>query len=114
LQDVFGSRRLAHPIRRCSLGFASYRISWPARIASRTFGESIFKTWADRMLAAGDDPSTIRNALMPLRAIYRRATARGDVGLNPTLGIELPAVRGRRERIAPPDESAKHRGLTAS
>jgi hypothetical protein len=25
---------------------------------------------ADRMLADGDDPSTIRNALMPLRAIY--------------------------------------------
>jgi integrase len=63
--------------------------------------------FADRMLAAGDDPSTIRNALMPLRAIYRRATARGEVGVNPTLGIELPAVRGRRERIVSPDEAAK-------
>src|SRR4051794_19248886 len=56
---------------------------------------------ADRMLAAGLDPSTIRNALMPLRAIYRRAVARdGGVTVNPTSGVELPAVRGRRDRIA--------------
>ena len=27
----------------------------------------------DKMLAAGNDPSTIRNALLPLRAIFRRA-----------------------------------------
>ena len=30
---------------------------------------------ADRLLAQGLDPSTIRNALMPLRAIFRRALA---------------------------------------
>ena len=60
---------------------------------------------ADRLLAL--DPSTIRNALMPLRAIYRRAVARGDVTVNPTTGLELPAVRGRRDRIAAPDEAAR-------
>lgn len=31
---------------------------------------------ADRLLAAGLDPSTVRNILMPLRAIYRRAISR--------------------------------------
>jgi integrase len=41
-----------------------------------------------------------------LRAIYRRALARGEVALNPTLELALPAVRGRRERIARPDEAA--------
>lgn len=61
---------------------------------------------ADRLLAQGLDPSTIRNALMPLRAIYRRAVARGNVAVNPTTGLELPAVRGRRDRIASPDEAA--------
>lgn len=61
---------------------------------------------ADRMLAHGLDPSTIRNALMPLRAIYRRAVARGEVAVNPTTGLELPAVRGRRDRIASPKEAA--------
>jgi integrase len=61
---------------------------------------------ADRLLSAGLEPSTIRNALMPLRAIYRRAVSRGEVGANPTTGLELPAVRGRRDRIATPDEAA--------
>ena len=61
---------------------------------------------ADRWLAKGLDPSTIRNTLMPLRAIYRRALSRGEVSLNPTTGIELPAVRGRRERIATAEQAA--------
>lgn len=61
---------------------------------------------ADGWLAKGLDPSTIRNTLMPLRAMYRRALIRGEVSLNPTNGIELPAVRGRRERIATPDQAA--------
>ncbi|HET7646977.1 MAG TPA: tyrosine-type recombinase/integrase [Gaiellaceae bacterium] len=60
---------------------------------------------ADRLLGQSLDPSTIRNALMPLRAIFRRALARGDVAVNPTRGLELPAVRGRRDRIVSPDEA---------
>jgi integrase len=60
---------------------------------------------ADRLLAAGLDPSTIRNAIMPLRSIYRRAVRRGEVSVNPTTGLELPAVRGRRDRIASPQEA---------
>ena len=63
--------------------------------------------FADRLLARGEDPSTIRNTLMPLRAIFRRAVARGDVAVNPTTGLELPAVRGRRDRIASPEEAAR-------
>jgi integrase len=62
--------------------------------------------FADRLLVLGLDPSTIRNTLMPLRAIYRRAVGRGDVAVNPTATVELPAVRGRRERIASPHEAA--------
>ena len=60
---------------------------------------------ADRLRAAGFSPSTIHNALMPLRAIFRRAVSRGEIPVNPTQGIELPAVRGRRERIASPAEA---------
>jgi integrase len=62
---------------------------------------------ADKLLAKGLDASTIRNTLMPLRVLYRRALARGDVAINPITGIELAAVRGRRERIASPDEAAQ-------
>ncbi len=62
---------------------------------------------ADRLLAKGADPSTIRNTVMPLRAIYRRAIARGEIAVNPTAGLELPAVRGKRDRIASPAEASK-------
>jgi len=60
---------------------------------------------ADRLLGEGLDASTIRNAFLPVRAIFRRAVARGEVAVNPTGGLELPAVRGRRERIASPVEA---------
>lgn len=60
----------------------------------------------DRLQAEGLDASTIRNAIAPLRAAYRRAFMRGEVAINPTAGLELPAVRGKRNRIASPDEGA--------
>jgi integrase len=62
---------------------------------------------ADRWLAEGLDPSTIRNALMPLRVVFRRAVARGELALSPCASLELPAVRGRRDRIAEPTEATK-------
>ena len=51
-----------------------------------TFGRTDIQDFADRLLAQGLDPSTIRNTLMPLRAIYRRALSRGEVAVNPTTG----------------------------
>jgi integrase len=61
----------------------------------------------NRMMADGLEPSTVRNALMPLRAIYRQAVALDEVAVNPTTGVQLPAVRGKRERIASPAEAAR-------
>jgi integrase len=61
---------------------------------------------ADELLASGADPSTIRNALKPLQVIYRRAIEDGDLAVNPCERLRLPAVRGRRERIASPSEAA--------
>jgi integrase len=61
--------------------------------------------FADRLCADGLDASTVRNTLMPLRVIFRRAVARGDLAVNPTTGLELPAVEGRRDRIASPAEA---------
>jgi integrase len=62
---------------------------------------------ADDLLAEGRDPSTIRNALMPLRVIFRRSVEDGDVAVNPCTHLRLPAVRGRRERIASPEEAER-------
>jgi hypothetical protein len=56
----------------------------------------------DRLVAQGFSASTVRNSILPLRAIYRRAVWRSEVLVNPTLGLALPAVRGRRERVARP------------
>jgi integrase len=61
----------------------------------------------DRLMADGHGASTIRNTLLPLRVIFRRALVRGEVAVNPTIGLELPAVRGRRDRIASPQEAAQ-------
>lgn len=61
----------------------------------------------DGLLASGLNASTIGVTLLPLRAIYRRALSRGEIAVNPTTGLEMPAVRGRRDRIAAPEECAK-------
>jgi integrase len=60
---------------------------------------------ADRLLADGSSPSTVRNTIMPLRAIYSRAIHRGEVSINPTANLRLPASDGKRDRIATPDEA---------
>lgn len=62
---------------------------------------------ADRLLAEDLSPSTIRNVLMPLRAIYRRAVGRSEVTVNPTADLDLPALNGRRDRIVPPGYAAR-------
>jgi hypothetical protein len=67
-------------------------------------GRNDVQDLADKLLAAGDAPSTISVALLPIRAVYRRAMSRGEVTINPTNGLELPAPRAGRDRIASPDE----------
>src|SRR5207248_2061399 len=54
---------------------------------------------ADRLLTAGQDPSTVRNSIKPLGVICRRAMRDGQLLVNPCMDLDLPAVRGRRDRI---------------
>jgi integrase len=60
----------------------------------------------DQLLTTGAAPSTVRNAILPVRAIYRHATNRDHVATNPTHTLTLPSVRARRDRVARPDEAA--------
>jgi len=60
----------------------------------------------EAMLADGLDGSTVVNTLNPLQAIYRRAIRDEEVAVNPTVGVDLPRQRGRRERVASPEEAA--------
>jgi integrase len=61
----------------------------------------------DDLLAEDAAASTIRNAVMPVRVIFRRALEDSIVFANPALRLRLPAVRGRRSRIAPPVEAQR-------
>ncbi len=63
--------------------------------------------FVDQLRAVGYSPSTIQNTLNPLQVICRRAVRDDEIAVDPTDGLELPAVRGRRERIAGPAEAAR-------
>ena len=60
----------------------------------------------DKLVAAGLSASTVQCSLLPLRAMYRRAISLDEIGVNPTTGLKLPAVRGRRDKIVAPDVAA--------
>ena len=61
---------------------------------------------SERLRREARSASNVRNAFLPLRAIYRRAESLSQVTHNPTHGLRLAAVRGRRDRVAPPEEAA--------
>jgi len=68
---------------------------------------SDLQEFADALLAAGLSPSYIGTTLLPIRAIVRRALSRDELAVDPCSGLHLPAVRGRRERYASPDEAER-------
>jgi len=53
----------------------------------------------DQWLGEGQSASTIRNAIKPLQAIYRRARSRDGLAINPTHDLELPAPRPKEVEI---------------
>ncbi len=55
--------------------------------------------------SAGYSASTIHNTLNPLQVMCRRAVHRGELAVDPTEGLRLPAIRGRRERIEAPEQA---------
>lgn len=56
--------------------------------------------FAAKLHREGLSASTIRNTLDPLRVIYRRARRRGEVTVDPTVGLELAG--SRRREVNPP------------
>jgi len=57
-------------------------------------------------LRARYSPSSVHNKLDPLRVIFRRALRDDVIAHDPTVGLEMPSVRGRRDKIASPDQAA--------
>jgi integrase len=58
-------------------------------------------------VADGLAPATVQATVIPLKAIFRREVEFDRVKVNPTVGLRLPAVRSRRDRIADPQEAAR-------
>jgi integrase len=56
--------------------------------------------YADELRKRGLSPSSVLNKLDPVRCIFRRALQRDEIAVDPTKGLVLAAVRGRRERVA--------------
>lgn len=61
----------------------------------------------DALVAEGWNASTIVVTIASLRVIYKRALIRGEIAVNPVVGLQMPAVRGGRNRIATPAECAE-------
>ena len=85
---------------RCSAGASSTSSEQRSSATSRG---ATCRTSPTDYSTKGLDPSTIRNALMPLRAIYRRALARGEVAVNPMTRHRA----SRRPRPPRPDRLAR-------
>ena len=61
--------------------------------------------FADELREQGLSPSTINNIVDPLRVIFRRAIRRDEIAIDPTNDLDMPAIRGRRDRIEPPEKA---------
>jgi integrase len=61
----------------------------------------------DRWRKDGLSASTVQNQLNPLQVIVRRAIEDGEVTVDPTKRLRLPAIRGKRDRVADPAEAAR-------
>jgi integrase len=75
----------------------------PKRLSEITRGE--LHRLVQRLTREGRKPSTVRNVMLPLRAIFRDAMAAEVVHWNPCVGLALPVDRGRRERVIAPAEA---------
>lgn len=65
----------------------------------------------DQWQSDGHSPSTVRNSIKPLQAIYRRARAREGVPINPTRDLELPVPTPSEVEIVSPEVAASLLGV---
>jgi integrase len=61
----------------------------------------------DSLVAEGWNASTVVVTIASLQVVYKRALVRGEIAVNPAMGLQMPAVRGGRIRIATPKECAE-------
>lgn len=89
---------------------AAYRLRVKPALGSMRLSDvtrNDIQDFVDELVAEGWTASTIVVTIASLRVIYKRALMRGEIAVNPVLGLQLPAVRGGRNRIATPEECAE-------
>jgi site-specific recombinase XerC len=69
---------------------------------------TMLQEFADQLSAQGLSPSSVRNTILPLRAIFRRAHRRGEVAINPDGGIFV-ADAGQATRVPPLEDPRRPR-----
>ena len=104
-------RRCAPTSRRCAPRCCPSFGSPAAVGASRRAAVQDLVDW---LVAAGHSPSTVRNAILPLRAIYRRALSRAEVLSIRRSGWRFRPSAERRERVADPAEADAAAGGAAA
>ena len=70
------------------------------RVPVAALTRPLVQGFVDELVRTRSSSSDVRNALMPLRVICRRAVVRGELTVNPTHGLEVPAPRARKPRFA--------------
>ncbi|MDP8942547.1 MAG: site-specific integrase [Actinomycetota bacterium] len=79
-------------------------LPWLGAVRVRDLTRPHLQRLVGTLMGEGLSASTVRNAIVPVRAICRHDVMVGQLAVNPTAGLQLPAVRGKRERVAPPGE----------
>jgi integrase len=95
------------PSARRSYEASLKRHIYPA-FGSRKQSDVLYPDWqglVDELAAQGLDGSTIKNALMPIRVLYRRA--RHEIPVNPTTGLEFPAPGNKQRRAVSAEVAAR-------
>ena len=62
---------------------------------------------ANRLIASGLTPSSVRNTFDPVRKIFARAVREHLIAINPTVGLELKAKDGGRSWVDRPERVAR-------
>lgn len=76
--------------------FGGYRLA--------DLGRPELQRMCEKLLTAGKSASTVRNAVNPIRAIYRHAISIGEVTVNPTADLMLPLVESDEVQVTSPVE----------
>ncbi len=104
--------RSGHPFKPSTL--RGYRLALTERILPEIGSRKLsaittadLQALVDRWQTEGHAPSTVRNSIKPLQAIYRRARAREGLPINPTHDLELPTPNPTEVEIVAPKVAAR-------